>query len=117
MSGAGNPTGTYTITLIPPVMSCTPALPQPGGCGGPFAGLPTTTLQTALATAQQALLALTSGAMPVTVSYAEGQGHRQVVYNRANSDDLRQVIKDLQMALGIYRRAAIGVQVGRRRCW
>jgi hypothetical protein len=101
--------GTYVITLVPPVRTLTPGLPR--RASGPFAGMPVTALQAALATAQQALIALTTGTQPVMVSYAEGQGKRDVMYNRANSNDLRQLIRDLQFALGIAPRLALGVRI------
>lgn len=102
--------GTYTINLVPPLQSISPGL---GYCGtGPFAGLPLAQLQASLATAQNVLIAVVSGTQPVSVSYAEGQGHRQVTYNRTNADQLRQLIRDLQSAMGQKSRGAVWPRFG-----
>ena len=104
---SGNlPPSTYTITLVPPVMSLTPGLQCRGS--GPFAGMPQANLQQALFTAQTALINVATGTSIVNVSYGEGQGHRQATYNRANVDQLRLLIVDLQRALGMSRQRAIG---------
>jgi hypothetical protein len=109
MSGS-NPAGTYTITLVPPVQSVAPGL----GCTGtgPFAGWPIGQVQQALANAQAALVACVTGAQAVTVNYAEGQGHREVTYNRSNADDLRVLIRDLQAAMGIKTRGSVWPRFG-----
>lgn len=99
----------FTISLVPPILTLSPALPQ--RATGPFAGMSTVSLQAALGTAQAALLASANGTQPVTVSYGEGQGHRQVTYNRTNIAELRRVIFDLQCALGVTRRRAIGIRI------
>ena len=111
MSGSQNPPGTYTINLVPPLQSITPGL----GCvgrAGTFAGLSLEQLQRALQTAQQALIATVTGGQAVMVSYAEGQGHRQVTYNRTNADELRNVIRELQSAMGIRSRGSVHPRFG-----
>ncbi|MDE8344642.1 MAG: gpW family head-tail joining protein [Acidocella sp.] len=108
MSGT-NLSGTYTIQLIPPILSLTPGLTP--NCSGPFAGWPVPQLQAALLQAQTAFLAVVTGGQPVMVNYAEGQGHRQVTYTKTNANDLRNLIRDLQYALGTTRRRAIGVRM------
>ena len=77
---------------------------------GPFAGMAVAQLQAALATAQQALVDLETGAKVATVSYAQGDGNRSVTYARADSGRLRQLIGELQAALGMRSRRAIGVR-------
>lgn len=74
-------------------------------------GVPTTTLQTWLGQAQQALQDLMTGAKPITLSYAQGEGTRTVTYTRAQLPQLRAWIGELQAALGTgHRRRAIGVR-------
>lgn len=107
MSGSN---GTYTITLVPPLQSITPGLCARGT--GPFAGWPVASLQSALQTAQNALLATVTGTQPVTVDYAEGQGRRQVVYNRTNVEELRVLIRDLKSGLGMNVRGSIWPRFG-----
>lgn len=79
-------------------------------CSGPFAGMAGVAIQAALAQAQQALIALETGQMVATVSYAQGEGNRSVTYTRADSGKLRELIKDLQAALGMRPRRSIGVR-------
>ena len=79
---------------------------------GPFAGMAVVALQAALAQAQTALISLETGAQVATVSYAQGEGNRSVTYSRADSGRLRQLIGDLQSALGMRSRRAIGVRFG-----
>ena len=69
--------------------------------------MPPATLQAALTQAQNVLLQVVTGGLPVQVNYAEGQGHRQVIYNRTNAEELRVLIRDLKAALGIRTRGAI----------
>ena len=102
--------GTYTITLVPPLQGVSPGLPS--CASGPFAGMPTATLQAALLQAQNALIAVVTGKQAVTVEYAEGQGHRQVVYNRTNAEELRVLIRDLQAALGLRTRGSVWPRFG-----
>ncbi len=78
-------------------------------CSGPFAGMAAPALQASLAQAQAALIALETGQMVATVSYAQGEGNRSVTYTRADSGRLRELIKDLQAALGLRSRRAIRV--------
>ncbi|WP_428485966.1 gpW family head-tail joining protein [Rhodopila sp.] len=77
---------------------------------GTFAGLSVLALQAALMQAQQALINLETGALVATVSYAQGEGNRSVTYSRADSGRLRQLIAELQAALGLRARRAIGVR-------
>lgn len=107
MSGSNS---TYTITLVPPLQSIAPGLCRRGV--GPFAGWPPANLQAAILTAQNALFAAVTGTQPVTVDYAEGQGHRQVTYNRTNAEELRNLIRDLQAALGIRARGSVWPRFG-----
>ena len=64
-------------------------------------------LQQALNTAQMRFIDVASGNATVAVSYGEGQGHRQVTYTRANADQMRLLIADLQRALGYGRQGPI----------
>lgn len=77
---------------------------------GVFAGMAVPALQAALTSAQAALINLETGGLVATVSYAQGEGNRSVTYTRADSGRLRQLIADLQAALGIRSRRAIGVR-------
>jgi hypothetical protein len=77
---------------------------------GPFTGMTQATLQTALSNAQTALIALETGQLVATVAYASGEGNRSVTYARADAGRLRQLIADLQAALGMRSRRAIGVR-------
>lgn len=76
---------------------------------GVFTGMAPAALQEALNSAQLALITLESGQMVATVSYAQGEGNRSVTYTRADSFRLRKLIEDLQAALGMRSRNAIGV--------
>ena len=80
------------------------------GASGIFAGMAPAAIQSALAQAQAALIALETGAQVATVSYAQGDGNRSVTYRAADSGRLRQLIRDLQAALGTRTRRAIGVR-------
>lgn len=96
---------TYTITLMPPLQGVSPGPPRLAH--GPFAGMAIPALQAALSQAQAALIAVVTGSQAVTVEYAEGQGRRHVSYTRANADQLRRLILDLQAALGARSRRPI----------
>lgn len=76
---------------------------------GSFAGMGQAQLQAWLAQAQQALVDLETGAKVANVSYAQGDGSRSVSYSSADSVKLRQLISELQAALGMRSRRAIGV--------
>jgi hypothetical protein len=67
-------------------------------------------LQAALVQAQNALVALVCGAQTVHIEYAEGSGHRGVTYTKANEQTVRNLIRELENALGINKRRAIGVR-------
>jgi hypothetical protein len=62
-------------------------------------GVPLATLQTWLLAAQTALQNLMIGALPQTVSYAQGEGNRTVTYTRAQVPQLRAWIAQLQLAI------------------
>ncbi len=72
---------------------------------GLFAGMTTQQLQTALAGAQQAYIAIASGAQGESYAYTQGDGSKSVTYTRANLDQLRALISMLQSALGLNRGA------------
>lgn len=66
-----------------------------------FAGMDTPTLQAALTSAQNALIALSTGSKGETFSYTQGDGAKSVTYTRANLKDLTMLIRELQAQLGI----------------
>jgi len=70
-----------------------------------FAGMPTATLQQALATAQQAYLDLSTGAKGESYSYTQGDGAKAVTYTKTNIQQLITLIKGLQLQLGIISQA------------
>ena len=59
-------------------------------------GISLVTLQTQLATMQQALLALASGAEIATISYAQGDGNKSVSYRITDMGQLTQAILQVQ---------------------
>jgi hypothetical protein len=79
-------------------MSCTTFTPP-----GPntFSGMTPAALQAALTAAQNALIALASGQRAAMVTYAMGDGTRSVTYTRTDEGKLRQLINELQQALGM----------------
>ncbi len=85
-------------------MSCTTGA-QYNPATSIFAGMTTAQLQTALATAQTAYLALSTGAKAITLSYAQGDGSKSVTYNQASLGGLTMLIKQLQAQLGMTPRA------------
>lgn len=76
---------------------------------GAFAGMSIAQLTATRATAQQALIDLLTGGKPVTVSYGNGEGQRMVTYTRTNEAALRNLIRDLNEALGLSGRRALAV--------
>ncbi|TCK43994.1 gpW protein [Paraburkholderia sp. BL8N3] len=66
-----------------------------------LAGMDTAVLQQALADAQKAYLALSSGAQGESYSYTQGEGTRSVTYTRANLAELAAAIQLMQAQLGI----------------
>jgi len=76
---------------------------------GTFAGMTVAQLQTLRVTAQTALTDLLTGGKPVMVSYGNGEGQRQVTYTRANEIGLRNLIAELNQALGAGGRHALSV--------
>ncbi|MDI2091612.1 gpW family head-tail joining protein [Commensalibacter oyaizuii] len=68
------------------------------------------TLQSYLSQAQQAYNNLMLGNKPISVSYSQETGAKSVTYTQANMQLLQGYILDLQRALGINRRRAIGVR-------
>ena len=75
-----------------------------------FVGVPKATLQAWLTQVQQAIQDLSTGGKLEVASYAQGDGNRSVTYRAADSGRLRQLIRDLQAALGTRTRRAIGVR-------
>ncbi len=82
-------------------------------------GIPLTTLQTWLLTAQTARNALMSGQQVVDASYQQGDGMKRVTYRRDKNDiaNLTAYIGELMRAIGVLngnrdygRRRAIGVR-------
>ena len=69
-----------------------------------FAGMSTTQLQSALSTAQQAYIDLSTGQKIVTASYAQGDGTKSVTYTAAELPHLVALIKQLQTQLGVVQR-------------
>lgn len=74
-----------------------------------FAGMSVPQLQAALSAAQNALIALQSGAQAVDVSYAQGDGNRRVTYRAPEIGGLTQLIKALQAQLGVLRAPRRGI--------
>jgi hypothetical protein len=77
-----------------------------------FSGMTPDALQTALISAQQALIQLQTGAKAIDVSYTQGDSAKRVTFARAELPQLVQLIKYLQACLGIIprpRNRAIGV--------
>lgn len=77
-----------------------------------FAGMSPTALQSALNSAQTALIALQSGTQVVTVSYGEGTGMKHVTYRAPEIGGLTQLITELQAQLGLRRHARRAFGVG-----
>lgn len=65
-----------------------------------LAGLSTQTLQAYLAQAQTALINLMTGAQPVTVSYAQGNGERSTTRRLSTPAEARMLIGEIRAALG-----------------
>lgn len=70
-----------------------------------LAGMSTAALQTALANAQAAYIALASGSKGESFSYTQGDGAKSVTYTRANLPALASLIRMLQSQLGVVVRA------------
>lgn len=66
-----------------------------------FAGMSTADLQAYLAAAQQAYMALSTGAKVATASYTQGDGSKSVTYTQASLPNLTALIMQLQAQLGI----------------
>lgn len=66
-----------------------------------LAGMQTSALQSALATAQQAYIDLSTGNKGESYSYTQGDGAKAVTYTKANLPDLVALIRLLQAQLGI----------------
>ena len=62
-------------------------------------------LQQALNAAQQAYIDISTGAKGESYSYAQGDGARSVTYSKANIAELSALIRQLQMQLGLIKRA------------
>lgn len=81
-------------------------------CAPPFnaansllAGMTTAQLQAALASAQAAYIALSTGSKGESFSYTQGDGSKSVTYTRVSLPQLANMIKLLQSQLGIVTRA------------
>src|SRR5260364_186788 len=72
---------------------------------GVLAGMQRAQLERALADAQQAYLLLSTGSKYESVSFAQGDGSKSVIYTRANLAQLVMLIKTLQAQLGLIPRA------------
>lgn len=75
-----------------------------------FLGVPTQTLQTWLANAQQALQDLTTGGKVEVAAYTQGDGSKSVTYTRADLAALQQRISAIAQVLSggrAYRRRPI----------
>ena len=70
-----------------------------------LAGMSTPALQQALASAQAAYVALSTGSKGESFSYTQGDGTKTVTYTRANIQQLANLIQMLQSQLGIVCRA------------
>ena len=84
------------------------------GCQAPpvpqaLVGVPQATLLTWRLAAQTALNNLMTGASLVSVEYAEGQGHRKVIYKTADMGALQAYIAQLNAALGTRSRNPIRI--------
>ncbi|MFS7358660.1 gpW family head-tail joining protein [Rahnella inusitata] len=64
-------------------------------------------LQTALTSAQQAYLELSTGAKGVSFSYTQGDGTRSVSYQQTDIGQLTALIQLLQAQLGIVKRPRV----------
>lgn len=72
---------------------------------GILTGMSPEQLQLALANAQAAYLALSTGSKGESFSYTQGDGGKSVTYTRANIGQLTALITQLQQALGLIARA------------
>jgi len=64
-------------------------------------------LQTALTSAQQAYLELSTGAKGVSFSYTQGDGTRSVSYQQTDIGQLTALIQLIQAQLGIVKRPRV----------
>ncbi len=76
-----------------------------------LAGRPTAALQADLAAAQQAYIDLQSGSKVVSVSYAQGSGSRTVQFTQAEMAGLQNLIRSLQLQLGVIQRGRQPIRV------
>ncbi|MDE9483095.1 gpW family protein [Xenorhabdus bovienii] len=67
-------------------------------------------LKTALDTAQQAYIELSTGTKGVSFSYTQGDGTRSVSYQQTSLGDLLALIQAIQTELGITTRRPIRVR-------
>ena len=70
-----------------------------------FSGMTPAAKLAALQSAQQAYVALSTGAKVASASYAQGDGAKSVTYTAAEIGSLTLLIKQLQESLGLLRRA------------
>jgi hypothetical protein len=66
-----------------------------------LAGVPRTTLQQWLLTAQTALMQFATGSKVVQAQYQQGDGNRTITYTKPDMAALREFILELQVQLGI----------------
>ena len=76
---------------------------------GTFAGMTEAELRAALSSVQHALIDLAIGAKTAVVSYSQGDGQRMITYTKASEKGLRDLIRELNAALGQGTRRAIGI--------
>jgi hypothetical protein len=77
-----------------------------------FAGMSNTVLQGFLASAQTAMINFQLGSKAETVSYAQGDGGtKSVTYTRNNLANLVQLVRALQLQLGIIQRGRRAVRL------
>ena len=81
---------------------------------GIFAGMTTEQLQLALANAQAAYLALSTGSKGESFSYTQGDGAKSITYTRANIAQLTATITQLQEALGLIAHARRPIRFAHR---
>lgn len=67
-------------------------------------------LKTALGTAQQAYIELSTGTKGVSFSYTQGDGTRSVSYQQTSLGDLLALIQAIQTELGMTTRRPIRVR-------
>ncbi|MBP0492867.1 gpW family head-tail joining protein [Pararoseomonas indoligenes] len=72
---------------------------------GAFAGMSRAALEGYRTRLQEALLAFGLGEKTVAVSYTQGTGSRSVTFTPTDDEKIRGIIRQLNAALGVGRRA------------